>query len=275
MNPYLEPQGFLGTGASLLADLTLLAYILLIVPGMIIGYVFAKRGMHRPAHKWTMIGITVFNWVLIIFLMIVAYRFDVVENITKAPGNARYLMPTIHGILGLVAQLLATYIVYRMLREDTLVARGKARGESKDQLRKYWFLNAKPFMRATIILWLATALLGVLNYVIRYEVLPTFAQSEPPPVTEEPLPTEEPAATLEAASTPEVASTPEPAFTPEAAFTPEVDDDDDDSGMGSDDPPGDDSAGRPDNDDNSGSGSNNSGSGSGNSGSGSNDDDDD
>src|SRR5687768_14872850 len=74
---YLEPQGFLGTGASLLADLTLLAYILLIVPGMIVGYVFARQGKHRPHHKWAMIIITVVNWLLIFFLMIAAYRFDV------------------------------------------------------------------------------------------------------------------------------------------------------------------------------------------------------
>jgi uncharacterized membrane protein YozB (DUF420 family) len=245
---YLEPQGFLGTGASLLADLTLLAYILLIVPGMIVGYVFAKQGKHRPHHKWAMIIVTVVNWLLIFFLMIVAYRFDVVANITEQPGNARYLMPTIHGILGLVAQLLATYIIYRMLREDSQVAQAKARGESKEQLRKYWFLNAKPFMRVTLLLWLATALLGVFNYLIRYEVLPTFGAAPVVPVaTEEFVPD----ATQESLLVDPVIS-PEPATTP--AVTIEADDDDDDGGS-----------------DNSGSGSENSGSGSG----GDDDDDDD
>lgn len=242
---YLQPQGFLGTGASLLADLSLLAYILLIVPGMIVGYVFARQGKHRPHHQYAMIFITAVNWLLIFFLMIVAYRFDVVANITQQPGNARYLLPTIHGILGLVAQLLATYIIYRMFREDSQVARAKARGESKEQLRKYWFLNAKPFMRVTLLLWLATSLLGIFNYLIRYEVLPTFGAGPViPVVTEEPVP----AATQEVdpVITPEPAETIEPASTP--AVTVEADDDD--------------------------GGSDNSGSGSSNSGSGGDDDDD-
>ncbi|MEP6985617.1 MAG: hypothetical protein ABI970_08465, partial [Chloroflexota bacterium] len=159
MNPYLQPSGFLGTGASLLADLTLLAYILLIVPGIITGFIFARRGKHRPHHKRTMITITVVNWLLIIFLMLTAYRYDVIGNIASQPANARYLMPTIHGILGLVAQVLATYVIFRMLREDSQVAAAKARGESGQALSKYWFKNAKTFMRITIILWLSFRLL--------------------------------------------------------------------------------------------------------------------
>ena len=101
---YLEPQGFLGTGASLLADLTLLAYILLIVPGMIVGYVFARQGKHRPHHKWAMIIITVVNWLLIFFLMIAAYRFDVAGNIADPATGAKLIEATVaafggqHGI---------------------------------------------------------------------------------------------------------------------------------------------------------------------------------
>jgi len=216
---YLEPQGFLGTGASLLADLTLLAYILLIMPAMIVGYIFARRDLFRPYHKYTMMTITVVNWLLIIFLMLAAYSFDVIGNIGQQSGNARYLLPTIHGILGLPAQLLATYIVYRMIREDTLVARGKRLGESKDQLRQYWFLNAKSFMRVTLLLWLATALLGVFNYLIRYNVIPTFGTAPGVPVlTEEPAATVEPTEVADPIATDEPsapASTPEPATTPE------------------------------------------------------------
>jgi len=241
MNPYLQPSGFLGTGASLLADITLLAYILLIVPGMIAGFVFARRGKHRPHHKRTMMTIMVVNWLLIIFLMLFAYRYDVIGNIASQPTNARYLMPTIHGILGLVAQLLATYVVYRMLREDSQVAAAKARSEKGQQLSKYWFKNAKTFMRVTIVLWLITSLLGVFNYLIRYDILPGFASNrnatpavtaEPaatsealttdePGVTAEPATTVEPAVTKEPAA-PEATATRAPATTPEPGVTPEV-----------------------------------------------------
>lgn len=170
MDAYLEPPGFLGTGASLLADVTILAYLLLIVPAMLLGLIFARRNLHRPHHKWLMIAVTVVNWVLIIFLMFAAYRFDVAPNIAEQPGNSRYLVPAIHGLLGIPAQLLATFIVVRMLLEDTQVARAKRRGE-KDTSR-YWFRSAKPAMRLTLALWLLTASLGVISYLTRYNVIP-------------------------------------------------------------------------------------------------------
>jgi uncharacterized membrane protein YozB (DUF420 family) len=230
MNPYLEPRGFLGTGASLLADVTLLVYVLLLVPGMLVGFGFARSKKFRPHHKSTMITITALNWILIIFLMLAAYRFDVAPNINEQPGNTRYLIPAIHGVIGLVAQLMATYAVYRMVREDTLVKRGKARGETKEQLSRYWFTNAKPWMRVTLLLWLATALLGILNYLIRYEVIPNYrvsvdviapaATSEvlAPVATGEVLP---PAATeeVQATESPESLTISTPVVTPEVEAT--------------------------------------------------------
>ncbi len=173
MNPYLEPPGFLGTGASLLADLTLLAYLLLIIPAMLAGLVFARRKLHRPHHKWTMTGITVVNWLLIVLLMLAAYRFDVAPNIGAQPNNTRYLLPALHALFGLPAQLLATFVVLRMFLEDAQVARAKARGETV--LSKYWFKRAKPVMWLTLALWLITAALGVISYLTRYNIVPAYA----------------------------------------------------------------------------------------------------
>lgn len=212
MNSYLEPQGFLGTGASLLADLTLVAYLLLIVPAMIVGYVFARRGKHRPHHKWIMTAITAVNWILIVFLMFAAYRFDVAGNIGTQPTNARYLLPVLHGLLGIPAQLLATFIILRMLTEDWQVGRARRRGE-KDTSR-YWYRSAKPAMRIALVLWLATATLGVFSYLTRYEVLPAYAsdgQVDSPVATEEllaPVETPEPPVATDEPDSP--AETPEP-----------------------------------------------------------------
>lgn len=169
---YLDPEGFLGTGASLIADLTLVAYILLILPAMITGYIFARRGMHRPQHRYMMTVITIVNWILIIVLMFVAYDYDVADNISDNTGNGRYLLPTLHAILGLPAQLMATYIIIRMLVEDNQVAKAKKRGEKN--LEQYWFKQAKWMMRLTLVLWLATAILGIITYTIRYDVIDNF-----------------------------------------------------------------------------------------------------
>lgn len=234
MNPYLEPPGFLGTRASLLADITLVAYLLLIIPLMIVGFVFARRGQHRPHHKWAMTLVTLINWVLIIFLMFAAYRFDVAPNFPQQPDNTRYLLPVVHGFLGIPAQLLATFIVIRMFLEDRNVARAKVRGETDTS--RYWFRSAKPVMRLTLILWLATATLGVLSYLTRYEVIPNYILSVgevgtgnapvvtpevfAPEVTPELTP-EDPVATPELTPVPEVTAD-APVETPEAAVTLEV-----------------------------------------------------
>lgn len=216
MDPRLQP-GFLGTGASLMSDLSLLAYILLIVPGMLLGYWFARRGKHRPHHKWLMISITAVNWVLILFLMVTSYTFDVDDQILNQPDNMRYLIPTIHALFGLPAQLLATYIVYRMLREDTQVAAAKGRGLKGRELERYWFKNAKPAMRLTLTLWLVTSTFGIITYLVRYQVAPTFSlgPQPPPAATQEIAPEATPEAT-EPASTPEQTDeSPPPAATPE------------------------------------------------------------
>ncbi|MCB9438584.1 MAG: DUF420 domain-containing protein [Anaerolineales bacterium] len=258
MNHYLEPNGFLGTGASLLADLTLLAYLFLIIPAMVAGFVFARRKKHRPHHRNVMMGITLANWFFILFLMIFALTYDVTDNVADQPGNSRYLFPVIHAALGLTAQGLATYVIYRMLKEDRQVAQAKQRGEKDTS--KYWFTSAKPFMRATLTLWTVTSVLGVASYLIRYEVIDTIRLDDAdtgPVATEEVIPhstqevddvstpemTETPdpstlgpmeTATPEVDDLPAVTETPNPELTLEAApeatpeFTPEVDDDDDD-----------------------------------------------
>jgi len=214
MNHYLEPAGFLGTGASLATDITLIAYLLLIIPGMLAGFYFARSGRHRPDHKWTMILITIVNFVLILGLMMFAYRYDVVDNISSQPDNFRYLMPTIHALFGLPSQVLALIIIINMLMEDRNVAAAKKRGET--ELSKYWWKLAKPIMRLTLFLWLVTATFGVLSYLIRYDVLslPSPAASIEPVATEEPEPleTEEPVATEE----PDPMETDEPVATEEA-----------------------------------------------------------
>jgi uncharacterized membrane protein YozB (DUF420 family) len=202
MNLSLETPGFLGTGATLLADITLVAYVFLILPAMIGGYITARSGHHRPQHKWLMIGVTLANWLLIIFLMWASLVGDVLPNLPANAAQPRYFLPGIHALLGAPAQLLATFIVFQMLREDTQVARARRRGET--DLQKYWFKNAKWIMRLTLFLWTLTALLGIVSYLIRYEVIGGGGAVPPPAATEEvqqPVSTEEliaPAATEEA-----------------------------------------------------------------------------
>lgn len=168
MDPRLQP-GFLGTGASLMADFTLLAYIFLLVPGMIVGFVFARRKMFEPYHKLTMTTIMLVNWALILFLMVVSYSRAVAPEVPQGLNQAFYLLPTIHLITGGIAQIVATYLVIRMWFENVLPD---------------WFKvkNIKRPMRFTLAMWLITAALGIGIYFTWYAADPATAQDAPPPV---------------------------------------------------------------------------------------------
>lgn len=223
MNLRTEP-GFLGTDASLLADLNLLAYVLLLLPLMAVGFYFARRKRFDPQHKLVMTGITILNWVLILFVMLSSFTDSVAPNIPDNLSDNTFLFPTIHLITGGLAQLLATYLVLRMWFEKQL---------------PQWFMvkNIKLYMRLTLSLWVVTALLGVLIYVTWYGGTASAADDGdvPPPVSTEeatgdsddirvPLTTEEasdddaesPAATEEASDDVPPPPPPPPAATEDA-----------------------------------------------------------
>jgi uncharacterized membrane protein YozB (DUF420 family) len=212
MDPRLSP-GFLGTGASLAADLSLLAYIVLFVPGMLVGFSFARRHLFVPHHKLTMTTITLVNWGIILYLMLTSYRLGVAPNVPAGLNQAGNLIPTIHLITGGIAQLIATVLVIRMWFENVLP-------------RSLRFEPIKPWMRLTLGLWLVTAALGIGIYVT-WNVLklpPRPADNGTPAITatEQATPdgAADPAATADAAATPDAAATdPASAATADAAAT--------------------------------------------------------
>src|SRR5215217_9583595 len=123
MDPRTPATGFLGTGASLASDIALLAYIFLIVPGMLMGFRFARRGKYAPHHKLTMTTITLFNWVLIFYLMAFSYSRTVAANVPQGLNQPFFLSPTIHLLTGLTAQIIGTVMVLRMWLENVLPPR--------------------------------------------------------------------------------------------------------------------------------------------------------
>lgn len=144
----------------MLADLTLLAYVLLIVPGLLVGFFFARRKRFEPHHKLTMTTITLVNWVIILFVMVVSYTRNVAPQIPAGLSQAAYLLPTLHLITGALAQILATYLVILMWYEKALF------GWLRTQ-------KIKTPMRITLTLWLITAALGVIIYFTWYVASPT------------------------------------------------------------------------------------------------------
>ena len=185
MNLRMEP-GFLGTNASLLADLTLLAYILILLPLMAVGFFYARRKWFEPHHKYVMTSITLLNWLLILFVMASSFATSVAPNIPKNLNQLFVLFPAIHIVTGGLAQLIATYLVIRMWFENQLPDGLKVK-------------NIKLYMRTTLFLWVVTALLGITIYITWYGNTSAGSTDDvPPPVaTDEVVP--DPVTTDEAA----------------------------------------------------------------------------
>lgn len=199
-------EGFLGTGASGLSDLTLLAYLFLLTPGMLLGFFFARRKMFVPHHKLTMTSVVVLNWVLIIILMFGSYGSGVAPYLAEYFSDPRVSLPTIHAITGGLGQLLATYLALRMWFEKVLPP---------------WIMvkNIKLYMRITLGLWLVTVALGVVIYFTWYTSPAQAGDGVTPAVTAEPASTDEPTVViLTPAATEEVG---EPIATEEPAATEE------------------------------------------------------
>ena len=137
------------------SDLVLLAYIILLVPAMLIGAGFARRPLFVRYHRVIMPIITLVNWLLIIFVMAVTYDRDVVPQLPQNWKFSEVFIPTLHLVVGLCAQLLASYLVLRMWFEKQLPDRLKV-------------VNFRRYMKITLGLWLATALLGLMTWAVFY-----------------------------------------------------------------------------------------------------------
>jgi len=177
--------------ARLASDVTLLLFIFVLVPAMLLGFSFARGKKFRPHHKYTMTLVTISIWALVLFVMVASYGRWVAPAELGGPfsGGAAHILPTMHLITGGVAQILATYLVIYMWTERT---------------RFQWVVpkflqtqNIKPIMRTTLALWLVTVALGVGIFLTWYA--PGGATTAPPAATEEPSATvTAPSATEEA-----------------------------------------------------------------------------
>lgn len=203
-------EGFLGTGASRMADLTLLAYILLLVPMMLTGFAFARNKKFVPHHQVMMTTLVLVNWGLISFIMANSFSRiggDIPDNL----DDRFYTLPAVHFLFGFTAQVVGSYLVIRMWFEDSLPGWFKVR-------------KIKRVMRFTLACWLIAATLGVLTYLTWYEPFSDdddtdITPAATPEVTEDPPQTASPEATqaVTPAATPQ--ATEEVIATEEAAPT--------------------------------------------------------
>jgi uncharacterized membrane protein YozB (DUF420 family) len=145
-------QGFLGTAASGVADLTLVLEIALGV-GLLIGAALARQKRYR-LHAWCQSTIVLFNLVLILLAMAPAFHSQVVPRIPAKLGKSYYAIATAHATLGIVVESAGLYI---------LLAAGTKLLPERLRISRYKF-----WMRSVLVLWWIVLLLGLATYARWY-----------------------------------------------------------------------------------------------------------
>jgi uncharacterized membrane protein YozB (DUF420 family) len=145
-------KGFLGTAASLAADRTLVIESAMGI-ALIVGTVFARRRQYR-AHAWCQSTVVLLNLGVIAQFMVPSFRRQVAPEIPASLGEVHYVIATIHGLLGTVAELLALYVV---LAAGTKILPKRLR-----------FVRYKRWMRLALALWWIELLLGLAMYLQWY-----------------------------------------------------------------------------------------------------------
>ncbi len=145
-------DGFLGTAANWVADLTLVLEIGMGV-GLLIGALLARRRRYR-LHAWCQSAIVLFNLALIMLAMVPAFRRQVAPKIPAKIGKSYYSVATAHAALGIVAESAGLYI---LLAAGTKFLPGRLR------ITRY-----KLWMRSVLVLWWLVLLLGLATYARWY-----------------------------------------------------------------------------------------------------------
>jgi uncharacterized membrane protein YozB (DUF420 family) len=150
--------GFLGARATFLADLTLVA-ALLILAGLLVGFL-AVRSKNVTAHQYIQTSMVLLYLVLIVFIMEVSFWQNVSPGLPEQVGEASYAVPALHAALGGLAEICGLYLVLLM---NGLMPRAL-------RVRRW-----KRLMQVTLGLFILVAVLGVATYYFWY-VSPAAAQ---------------------------------------------------------------------------------------------------
>jgi len=142
-------MGFLGTSAEILADLNLILQIAMLCV-LLVGRSSAK-GKHFGQHGRYMAVVVVLNFASIAIIMLPSLLLGLGFAETY-PTNPISMITILHAGMGTVAELSGIYLVYKWRFSQSVVE----------------CMKNKRLMNPTIILWAATALVGIVFYLELY-----------------------------------------------------------------------------------------------------------
>jgi len=145
-------EGFLGTAAPFIADLILLLEIAM-GAGLLAGAWLAHKKRFRQ-HAWCQSAVVLLNLAVIALVMIPSFHSRVLPKIPARIGKAYYSLATAHGILGIIAEGTALYI---------LLSAGTQLLPERMRITRY-----KAWMRSALVLWWVALILGITTYARWY-----------------------------------------------------------------------------------------------------------
>jgi len=155
------------------------AQVVMIV-ALLFGWRFARVKDFRR-HRRVQTTVVMVNWLMILFVMAVAFFGPEVTGNPKSTSDPIVLAEIAHGIVGGLTALSGGYLVFRMVFERALPAWIKVK-------------NFKRMMQITIVVWLLVALGGLGIFAMKY-LLPSSAATVaqvPTPAIAPPAPTATP-----------------------------------------------------------------------------------
>jgi uncharacterized membrane protein YozB (DUF420 family) len=148
---FLQGSGFLGTKATLGADISLLVTVLAAVL-FTVGW---RLAVHRryEAHRWVQTVAACLNAAVVLAWMIRSFVLYVAPAIPSRLGQDSYAVTTVHALSGMTGLVLGVFVV---LRGNELVP------------QRMRFTNYKLVMRSSYALYLLATLMGVIVYLVAY-----------------------------------------------------------------------------------------------------------
>jgi uncharacterized membrane protein YozB (DUF420 family) len=146
---------FLASAAPPAANVVLVVEVIMGL-ALIGGTVLARRKRFK-AHAWCQSAVVLLNLLVIGSFMLPSFHRGVEPGIPSHLGRSYYLLATLHGTLGLAAELFGIYVL--------LVAGAKLLPE------RFRFTRYKPWMRLALVLWWLDLVLGLATYY-RWYILP-------------------------------------------------------------------------------------------------------
>lgn len=141
--------GFLGTGAPLISDISLIV-MLLTAALFTLGWRLAVLRRYE-AHRRMQTAAVMLNSLDVLIVMVSSYVIFILPGIPARLGEGSYGITTVHALVGLVSLIMGVYVV--LVGNHLLPTR----------LR---FTNYKPVMRVTYALYMLATILGVAVYVV-------------------------------------------------------------------------------------------------------------